>query len=164
MNYLFIDGFNAMHAWPQMKSLLLKKRADAACALLIETVRIIHDIDGMQVAIVFDGKGERLSVEHPSNEATFSVIYSPSNISADGVIEFLVRRVKSAKDCTVVSRDNMVVEASRAAGAIAITPQDLIDWVKRSQAQSRILIQRKKKQNQTMEKGEGPWDKLDALS
>ena len=142
MDYLFIDGYNAMHAWPSLQPLLKQQQFEAACTAFIEKVRIIHDIEGPQLSIVFDGNGAKPCIENPSNEQTFTVIYSSSSISADGIIEQLVHRVKNPKQCTVVSLDNMVIESTRAAGAIASSPFELFEWVRRCEAQSIRLIKR----------------------
>ncbi len=160
MAYLFIDGHNVAHAWPALKLLINKNDIDSACSQLVESVHIIHDIEGIDIAVVFDGQGERPTVENPTQHKSFSVIYSSSDISADGLIEQLVRRVNKPKECTVVTQDNLVTESARSVGAVAITPDDLQDWVQRCQKRSQTLIQHRRPQQKNITTA---WDCLDKL-
>lgn len=130
--HLLIDGYNVLHQWPEYRR-LMKSGIVAAAERLIEDVRPIHDVDGARVTIVFDGRGNRVQVERPSGQVTFSVLYAPADVTADGLIEQLVARAKSPHDCTVVSRDNLVGESIRASGAVLMTVDWLFDWVSRCQ-------------------------------
>ena len=95
---------------------------------LAEIVRSIHDAEAVHVALVLDSRNDKLEVEHPYKEKTFEYLYAPAALSADGVIERMVARVKNPHDTTVVSNDRMVRESVRANGAIALRPEDLFEW------------------------------------
>lgn len=132
-DYLLVDGYNVVHAWPRMQK-LMARNPDAAAARLVETLRVLHD-DMLEVTVVFDGRGSRVERSATHNPGELCVLYSAAGSSADAVIEQIVCRAPKADLFTVASRDNMVRETVSALGARAITPEDLADWVDRRERQ-----------------------------
>lgn len=159
--HLLIDGYNVLHQWPQYRR-LLKSGVAAAAERLIEEVRPIHDIDGVRVTIVFDGQGTQVQIERPSGQPTFSVLYAPAEVTADGLIEQLVARASAPQHCTVVSRDNLVGESIRASGAVLMTADWLFDWVERCQRRmdTGMAQRRRAQREQWKSAGSDLWDGL----
>jgi len=127
MRYLLIDAYNVIHATDSLRE-AMQGSLDAARDQLAQTVRSIHDAEGVRIALVLDSSQEGLQVEHPYQVKTFEYVYAPSDLSADGVIERMVARIKNSADATVCSNDRMVRESTRANGAMAITPEELFEW------------------------------------
>ncbi|MGB1127364.1 MAG: NYN domain-containing protein [Opitutales bacterium] len=127
--YLLIDSHNVICATDSLRSMLAENQ-DAARDRLAELVCSIHDAEGLRVAMVLDSKSDRLQVEHPFGKETFEYLYAPASLSADGVIERIVRRAPDAAKVTVVSNDNLVREATRSVGAIALRPEELFGWAR----------------------------------
>ncbi|MGE9291913.1 MAG: NYN domain-containing protein [Puniceicoccales bacterium] len=134
--HLLIDGYNMIHGIASL-SRILEESQEAACDGLVRMARAIHDEDGLQVTVVFDGREKRVQVAHPCQRATFSVIYAPRQLSADGVIEQLLAKTKSPERVTVASRDNMIREAAAARGAFSVDGKGLEDWVARCEMRTR---------------------------
>ncbi|MBC2601452.1 NYN domain-containing protein [Puniceicoccus vermicola] len=128
--HLLIDGYNMIHGIPTL-SRVLEESPDAACDSLVQMARTIHDEDGLRVTVVFDGREKRIQVENPCNRPTFSVIYAPRQLSADGVIEQLLAKTRVPESVTVASRDNMIREAAAARGSFSIDGRGFEDWVGR---------------------------------
>lgn len=126
--HLLVDGYNVIHAWEELRG-LLHQDSGMARDKLAEIVRVIHDIEGLRTTLVFDGQGKDIEIERPTEETTFSLLYAPAGMTADSLIEQMVRSSKSPKSVTVASRDNMVIETVLAQGANAISPDALADWV-----------------------------------
>ncbi len=126
--HLIIDGYNMVHAFPESREALRCGTA-AARQQLASLVRIIHDFEGIRTTLVFDGKGEDITIERPSGQLTFSYLYSPSNMTADAVIEQLVRSSSHPQEIMVASGDNMVRQSTGAAGALTIGFRQLADWI-----------------------------------
>jgi predicted RNA-binding protein with PIN domain len=99
------------------------------------------------VTVVFDGREKTVQVEHPCDRYTFSVIYAPRQLSADGVIEQLLAGARAPETITVASRDNMIREAAAARGAFSIDGEGLEAWVSRCdlRTRSRLGFGRKEK-------------------
>lgn len=157
--HLLIDGYNLLHAWPETQR-LLRRDIDGAREHFLNTVRIIHDIGGVQTTVVFDGRGSKPEIEYPGDSETFAVVYSPAGLSADGVIEQLVAAAKHPAACTVASRDNLVAESIRASGAVVLTPEGLRNWVERCERQQAASIARQQKKNRQASREDNPWDAL----
>lgn len=127
MKYLLIDAYNVICATDALRE-AMQGNLDAARDQLADAVRSIHDAEGVRVALVLDSRKDKLEVEHPYKVKTFEYVYAPASVSADGVIERIVARVKNPHDTTVVSNDRMVRESARANGAIALRPEELFEW------------------------------------
>ncbi len=161
--HLIVDGFNVIHALPEYGR-LLPGSLDLACSRLVEAVRLVHDAEGIYVTVVFDGKGDRVEVERTAGIVTFSILYSPRSVTADGVIEQIVRQARHPREVTVASRDNLVAESVRSAGGICITPEDLADWVARAHGRiGRLLEQRRRQTRERLRHEASPWDALDRI-
>jgi len=132
VQHLLIDGANILHAWPETRE-LLKRDRDTARSQLIQQVGSIHDGEQLRVTLVFDGRGSELIVERPLGQITFSVVYTPSSLTADDVIEQYVTRSANPADCVVATADRAEAQIVRAAGAQVISPDELAAWVQRVQ-------------------------------
>ncbi len=126
--YLFIDAYNVIHAIGDLRK-ALGKSLDSARDQLAERVVSIHDAEGVHTVLILDSRSEALTIDHPFGKKTFEFVYAPARLSADGVIERLLTRVAESANVTVASNDAMVRESARVNGAIAISANDLIDWI-----------------------------------
>ncbi len=141
--HLLIDGYNVIHHWPHLKK-ELREGGEVARARLVNAVQVIHDVEKIRVTIVFDGKGDDIEIERPSGDLSFSVIYSPKGMSADGVIEQLVGVSEHPENVQVATRDNLERETVEALGASSLSPQDLADWVSRCETRLALELRRRK--------------------
>ncbi len=158
-DHLLIDGYNVIHAWPELRS-LLGKSVDAARERLIETCRVVREVDGLRVTLVFDSNRDTPQVETPGEDQGYAVLYAPKGVSADGLIEQIVRRAKKPAQCIVISRDNLVLEAIRATGGFGYFPEELLDWVKRCEARLSVDLDKRRKATRKQWKEDSPWDAL----
>ncbi len=143
MRYLLIDAYNVICATDSLRE-TMQGNLDAARDQLADIVRSIHDAEGVRVALVLDSRNEGLHVEHPYKVKTFEFVYAPADVSADGVIERMVARIKKSSDTTVVSNDRMVRESARANGAMALRPEELFEWARGCEAR---LLQDARRRN-----------------
>ena len=128
--HLLIDGANILHAWPELRALIKRDRS-AARSRLVQSVSVIHDGEEVRVTLVFDGRGTGLTVERPSGQPTFSVLYTPSAMTADDLIEQLVAKSADPAACIVATGDRGERETVEASGAQVMTPEELAAWVQR---------------------------------
>lgn len=137
--HLIVDGANILHAWPEFSG-LLKRDRDSARAQLVQQLAAIHDAEEVRVTIVFDGRGEELTIERPSHQLTFSVVYTPSALTGDDVIEQMVANAADRSACVVATDDHAERETVMASGASAIRASDLAAWVKRAESRQRAAL------------------------
>lgn len=133
--HLFVDGYNVLHAWRWLSASNTRgAEFQNARERLIETVRVMHDVDRFDVTIVFDGRGSATAEDAAAMEAGFTVLYAPADRTADGVIEALVAAHAEPRRCVVVTADHLERETVTAAGASCLSPDDLAAWCERSRA------------------------------
>lgn len=99
---------------------------------LAEMVQSIHSVEDVHIIMVFDSSNKTIEIEYPFRDKTFEFVFAPQSLTADGVIERILVRMKNKEQVSVVSNDNLVREATRSNGAAALRPQDLFDWIESS--------------------------------
>ncbi len=130
--HLLVDAANVLHAWPELRA-LLKRDRDAARSQLVQRLGSLHDAEAVRVTIVIDGRGRELVVEHPSKQATLAVVYTPSSLTADDVIEQMVGRSADPSLCEVATGDQAERNTIEATGAIWLPPADLLARIERAE-------------------------------
>lgn len=146
IRHLIVDGANMVHAWPELRRLAERDRA-AARTLLGQQLTPIHDSGDVRVTLVFDGRGEEIVIDRPFNHATFSVVYTPSSMTADDVIEQMVANSSCAAECGVATDDNAERETVAALGAVTLRSEDLAAWVKRALARQVATVRNLRAEN-----------------
>lgn len=131
--HLLVDGANLVHAWPELRA-LMKSDREVARSQLTQRLVAIHDAEQTRVTLVFDGRGDELVVERPLGHLTFSVLYTPSSLTADDVIEQLIGRAVDPALCLVATGDQAERQTVEASGAVCVSPMDLASWVERAEA------------------------------
>ncbi|PTY02499.1 RNA-binding protein [Opitutaceae bacterium EW11] len=129
--HLLIDGSNVLRAWPELRALERRDR-DAARNRLSDTVRILHDFEEFRLTLVFDGKGQEVVVEHPSGHETFTVVFTPSHLTGDDVIEHLVGQSTDPRTCWVATDDRAERQTVDAVGGSSLSAAELAEWVDRA--------------------------------
>lgn len=125
-SHLLVDGYNVIHAWPELRRLLREDPSgEGARAVLVRDLAPLHDSEHWLVTVVFDGKGSEPALEHPGGKQTFTVVYSPAGLSADALMEQMVRRARDPSAMWVASADSLLREAVRACGGMAMDLEDL---------------------------------------
>lgn len=133
---------------------------DALRERLVDDLRVIHDAEPLRMTIVFDGKGNTVTVERPTNNLTFSVVYTPSGMSADELIEQLVQKTDKATEVTVFSRDNLIAAAVRAYGGFLLPPEALWEWIDRSRNAQITVLNKQRQADARKWKRSEVWDQL----
>lgn len=130
--HLLVDAANVIHTWPELRA-LMKRDRDAARSRLIQLAGAVHDAESVRVTLVIDGRGPEIVVEHPSQQATLTVIYTPSSMTADDVIEQMVGRSADPSRCEVVTGDQAERNTIEATGAVWVPPEDLRARIERAE-------------------------------
>ena len=88
-HYLIVDGHSIIFAWPELRK-LHARRSSIAREALLKQLRDYQDWTGVNVVVVFDGKGKKVDATSDSFEV--QVFYSRSGQSADAIIERLASK------------------------------------------------------------------------
>lgn len=145
--HLLIDGSNILHAWTSLR-VLLKSDRDVARAKLSQMVSVIHDEEQVRLTLVFDGRGEEITVEYPGTQKTFAHIYTPAGTTADDVIEQLVGQAAEPANCCVATNDRAERQTIEATGASGISAEDLAAWVQRAELRQQSRVAGLKRDNE----------------
>jgi uncharacterized protein len=106
VDWLIVDGYNVIFAWPELAALKDVKLEDAR-DLLIAVLADYAALARQQVTIVFDAHRRPSGEETKEVISGVEVIFSGRKSSADHVIERLVYRAKSDEEVTVATSDSV---------------------------------------------------------
>jgi uncharacterized protein len=120
--YLIVDGHSIIFAWPELRK-LHERRSSLAREALVKRLRDYQDWTGVRVAIVFDGKGAKVSATSEPGEV--QIFYSRSGQSADAIIERLASKYADRFELMVATADSKEGETVQACGAEWISPEGL---------------------------------------
>ena len=121
-SFLIVDGHSIIFAWPEL--LVLQRRGGAAAREdLIKILTEYQDLSGVNVVVVFDGKGER------TNEVTepggIQIFYSNAGRTADEIVERLVAKYGHKHTITVATADLLEQQTVISVGAQCIGSEGL---------------------------------------
>lgn len=141
-DHILVDGWNVIHAEPTLKKLLLAD-ARAAQRKLAEMLEPIHDVYATRITIVYDGRGEDVSIERPNDAViTFSEVYTPSNMTADEFIERYCALAKNRARIIVISNDNMIWETVSVLGAVCMRIGEIVSSAQSAAGHIRTVASR----------------------
>ncbi len=132
-DWLIIDGYNLLHKDAELAKLL---RTDIQLARhrLVRTVENTALKTAPQTTIVFDGReagaDDALTVKH------LEIYFSPSNLSADSVIERLVCKYPNPEKILVVTSDHAERETVSSAGAQTMSSDEFLAQCRSSAGRS----------------------------
>ncbi len=122
-DWLIIDGYNLLHQVDELADLLRTDIQQARHRLVRMIENTAHKM-AAQTTIVFDGReagtDDALSTKH------LEVYFSPSNLSADSVIERLVCKFPNPEKILVVTSDRAECDTVSSAGAQTMSSPDFI--------------------------------------
>ncbi|MDH3346431.1 MAG: NYN domain-containing protein, partial [Kiritimatiellaceae bacterium] len=117
IEHLIIDGYNLLH----QDDALVGRRGELQTARqrLIRRIERAAPEMAPRVTVVFDGRelGSDVALSAPHLE----VIFSPSNRTADAVIERMVSEAKHPERILVVTSDRVEEQIVSAAGAMVLS-------------------------------------------
>lgn len=126
--YLFVDGYNIIGAWPELKS-LRDESLEEARKKIIDYLSEYAVASGYHTVLVFDGwrvKGNRGSVvENPYIE----ILFTAEGVTADMAIERLVAQLPKHQKIYVATSDRLEQETVLAQGGLRISAMELHNMV-----------------------------------
>ncbi len=135
---LIVDGYNIVHAWPELSPLIRSGRGEEARRRLIATLAEYAAGSGERVTVVFDAHGR--APDHGAGESIdgVTVVFGSSAQTADHVIERRVAIASARGDArmvTVATGDRLQREMVMAMGAAVIGAEALRQQVLGAQAE-----------------------------
>lgn len=109
----------------------MRDSMESAQAHVVAAGLVIHDTDHLRVTVVFDGKGDQISSESVSDHSNCLIVFAPSSMTADDLIEQLVGASEHPGNVTVATGDRLERETVSSLGGEVISPRNLEAWVER---------------------------------
>lgn len=120
--YLIVDGHSVIFAWPELRKLHMRRSA-LAREVLAKELRDYQDWTGVNVVVVFDGRGKHVSEISDPHEV--QIFYARRGQTADAIIERLASKYATRLDVTVATSDYLERQTVTACGAASISPEEL---------------------------------------
>lgn len=126
MERVIVDGYNVIHAWPQLKRLLTEASLEAARDKLIERLSVFGMVVGADVTVVFDAHHSAARNNSQETVEGVTVLFTRKGHSADHAIERMAYDASQAGDViTVATSDRFQRDLVRGMGGAVISAQEL---------------------------------------
>ncbi|MEY2604381.1 MAG: uncharacterized protein QOH31_2172 [Verrucomicrobiota bacterium] len=141
-SFLIVDGHSIIFAWPEL--LALQRRSGASAREnLIKILTEYQDLSGVNVVVVFDGKGERINeVTEPGG---IQIFYSNAGRTADEIVERLVAKYGHKHTITVATADLLEQQTVISFGAQCVGSEGLRRRIEDARADFATEMKRRRK-------------------
>jgi hypothetical protein len=144
MRFLIVDGHSVIFAWPELRA-LHNHRTALARERLTRILTEYQDFTGIQVVLVFDGKGA--TITHETEPGGIQVFYSNAGHTADDLIERLAAKYGNLYSLIVATSDLLEQQTAIAFGADCVDADGLRDLIKNAQRSLAFEMKRRKKES-----------------
>ncbi len=125
MERLVVDGYNVIHAWPSLKS-LMNDSLEAARDKLIDRLAVYAQVNGSEVTVVFDAHRTTAKANAEEWNQGVRVIYTRKGHSADHAIERIAySRQGDGDPLTVATSDRFQRDLVRGTGGAVVSALEL---------------------------------------
>jgi predicted RNA-binding protein with PIN domain len=122
--YLIVDGYNIIHAWPELKE-LVDENMDGARMKLLDTLCNYQGIRKCQVIVVFDAYRVQGHPEEVIDYHNIHMVYTKEAQTADQYIEKFAHDNQKKYDITVATSDGLQQIIIRGAGCSLLSAREL---------------------------------------
>jgi len=142
--YLVVDGYNIINAWPELKEIAEDNLEDARLKL-IDCLRDYQGYEGIYVIIVFDAHLTGSPIKHWEQYGDLTVVYTSKGETADHFIEKWVNDNNEKHNIKVATSDYLEQTIILGKGAIRISARELRERVQNSKKErDRVYLQKPK--------------------
>jgi len=127
-DYLVVDGYNIIYAWPEFKK-LRGASLEYARSRLVEILANYAALTGCKVTVVFDAHQVKLPAVRVEMVDGVEVIYSQQGETADALIERLAGDLSGRGTVYVATSDGAEQTIIFGRGAFRVTPGELKDQI-----------------------------------
>jgi predicted RNA-binding protein with PIN domain len=126
MERVIVDGYNVIHAWPDLKRLMGDASLEAARDRLIERLSVFGMVIGADVTVVFDAHHSTARTNSEQDVEGVHVLFTRKGHSADHAIERIAYAASQVGDViTVATSDRFQRDLVRGMGGAVISAPEL---------------------------------------
>jgi len=139
---LLVDGYNVIHAWPELKALLRLSLEDAR-ARLVDRLAVYSQVTGADVTVVFDAHKTAALASAEETRNGVRVMFTRKGMSADHAIERMAYRLAGDRDpLMVATNDRFQRDLVAGMGGAVISAEELQRRVVEAEHQMTRNVQR----------------------
>ena len=140
---MIVDGYNVIHAWPQLKRLLGDASLEAARDKLVDRLAVFGMVVGAEVTVVFDAHHSTARSNSQQIVEGVHVLFTRKGHSADHAIERIAYEASQVGDViTVATSDRFQRDLVRGMGGAVISAEELERRVKDAEEELGRRVQR----------------------
>ncbi|MHB8061662.1 MAG: NYN domain-containing protein [Ruminiclostridium sp.] len=129
--YLLVDGYNIIYAWPELKG-LADENMDGARMKLLDSLSNYQGIQKCQIIVVFDAYRVEGHIEEVTDYQNIHVAYTREAQTADQYIEKFAHDNRNKYDITVATSDGLQQIIIRGAGCALLSARELKAEIERT--------------------------------
>lgn len=129
MKIIFIDGYNVINSWPNLKS-EKKYSFDGARQTLVDKMHNYSAYEKCKIIIVFDAQNSKRNVEYKDiTNRDVSIVFTKDGETADSYIEREVHTMGRKYEVYVVTSDRLEQETIFQRGAVRVSSLEFYNEV-----------------------------------
>ncbi|WP_019850220.1 translation factor GTPase family protein [Desulfitobacterium sp. PCE1] len=141
-DYLLVDGYNIIFAWPELKE-LVKDNMDGARMRLLDTLSNYQGIRKCRIMVVFDAYRVQGHPEEVVDYDTIRIVYTKEAQTADQYIERFAYDHQKKFNIAVATSDGLQQIIIRGAGCALLSAKDLKEEIEMANESVRQAYQAK---------------------
>ena len=126
---LLVDGYNIIHAWPELKE-ISKDSLEEARYALIEIMQDFQGYKAYRVIVVFDAYMISGGLGKKEKSGQVEVVFTKENVTADHYIERWADEAPKNIQVLVATSDHLQQTIVLSRGAVRVSARELRDQVK----------------------------------
>ena len=126
--YLIVDGYNIIFAWPDLAA-MAREDLDAARRALCDTLSSFAGYKKCTLVVVFDGYKQKGSPGSREAYHNIRVVYTREGQTGDAYIQELAAQIGSNYAVRVASSDGLVQLSSLGSGVLRLSARELLEEV-----------------------------------
>ncbi len=140
--YVFIDGYNVIFAWDELKE-LAQEDLGAAREAFIDILSNYQGYQGCDITLVFDAYLVERGVERHMDIGNLHLVYTAQGEPADVYIARQVKELEQNYSVRVITSDHLVRLSTQSGNILLMSAREFIREISSTQQQVRQIIQSK---------------------
>ncbi len=116
MKTVFVDGYNVINSWPNLKK-IKDYSYESSRQQLMDTLQNYSEFKGYKIFIVFDAHMVKGSLQKKERLGNLVVIFTKEGETADNYIEKMVNNIGRKSEVCVVTSDSLEQQVAFQRGA-----------------------------------------------
>lgn len=123
MKIVFVDGYNVINSWPNLKG-IKDYSYESSRTKLIDTLQNYSEFKGYKIFIVFDAHMLKGSIEKKERQGNLVIVFTKEGETADVFIEKMVNNIGRKSEVSVVTSDSLEQQIAFQRGATRMSSME----------------------------------------